>query len=242
MTITYNEIVSQIQNTLRTLNKDQYIPRRYILSVFKSKAEFLMAQKFYDKSLFRETNLYKWLECVDMVEMDKTLCNKMEIPTCEIAVKSRKKLPKVLWTRYGSTVLLVTNIDHSKEYQVVSLAYYNILKRKSNFKKFKGKYAIIYPDNTLVIPDSTVKKVNVLLYSLDEKFADSSDCEKSSNSSSKVSGEKTSCASYWDNVIDLSDKVGDLAIQETLKTISLRMQMRVDENPNLDSHIMSREQ
>lgn len=240
MTITYNEIVSQIQNTLRTLNKDQYIPRRYILSVFKSKAEFLMAQKFHDKSLFRETNLYKWLECVDMIEMDKKLCNKMEIPSCEKAVKSKKKLPKLLWTRYGSTVLMVTNIDHSKEYQVVSLSYYNTIKRKSNFDKFKGKYAIIYPDNTLVIPDSTVKKVNVLMYSLDEKFADSSDCDKSSLFDTEDDG--GNCNNYWESEIELSDKVSELAIAETLKTVSMRLQVKEDENPNLDSNIISREQ
>ena len=130
MIITYNEIVSRIQNNLNTLDKDMLIPRRFILSIFKSKAEFLMAQKFYDKSLFRETNLYKWINCIDMEEIDSVCCGKIQLQTCNIVMRSKKKLPKLIWTRYGSTVLMVTNIDGSKEYQVVSHSYYQSLKNK----------------------------------------------------------------------------------------------------------------
>ena len=233
MTVSYGEIVSRIQNTLNSVNKDVYIPRRYILSIFKSKAEFLMAQKFYDKSLYRETNLYDWLECVDMEQMDRVLCNSIQLDNCEKAVRTKKKLPKLIWTRYGSTILMVTNIDHSKEYKLVTQAYYNTLKSKKNFNKFRGNFAIVYPDNRLVIPDSTVKKINILLYSLDETSNELSNCSDSSN---------VFCGSYWDKLVTLSDKVGEVAIQETLKEVTLRMQIVPDENPQGDANIKSREQ
>ena len=233
MTVSYGEIVSRIQNTLNSVNKDVYIPRRYILSIFKSKAEFLMAQKFYDKSLYRETNLYDWLECVDMEQMDRVLCNSIQLDSCEKAVRTKKKLPKLIWTRYGSTILMVTNIDHSKEYKLVTQAYYNTLKSKKNFNKFRGNFAIVYPDNRLVIPDSTVKKINILLYSLDETSNELSNCSDSSN---------VFCGSYWDKLVTLSDKVGEVAIQETLKEVTLRMQIVPDENPQGDANIKSREQ
>ena len=233
MIITYNEIVSRIQNNLNSLDKDMLIPKRFILSIFKSKAEFLMAQKFYDKSLFRETNLYKWINCIDMEEIDTVTCGKIQLQTCNIVMRSKKKLPKLIWTRYGSTVLMVTNIDGSKEYQVVSHSYYQNLKNKRNFEKFKGKYAIIYPDNKLVIPDTFLKKVNVLLFSLDEKSEDLSNCEDSENNE---------CQSYWEKEIELSDKIAEVAIQETLKEVSMRIQIPKDSNPNLDSNLKSREQ
>lgn len=235
MSVTYNEIVSRIQNNLNTLNKDMYIPRRFILSVFKSKAEFLMAQKFHDKSLFRETNLFRWIDCIDMEEIDHVRCGKIELQTCNIVMSSKCKLPKLLWTRYGSTALMVTNIDHSKEYKIISHSYYQSLKKTKNFEKFKGTFAIIYPDNKIVIPDSTVKKINVLLYTLDEKADDISNCDSNGSSSS-------GCQSYWEKELEISDKIAEVALQETLKEVMMRIQVPADENPNNDSNIKSREQ
>lgn len=231
MVITYDEITSRIQNTLNALDKDTYIPRRFILSVFKSKVEFLMAQKFHDKSLFRETNLYKWINCISMEEIDSVSCGKIELQTCDIIMRSEKKLPKLMWTRYGSTLIMVTNIDGSKEYKVISHSYYQTIKKTKNFDKFKGSFAILYPDNKLVIPDTHVKKVNVLIFSLDETCNDLSDCEEGSG-----------CGSYWEKEIEISDKIGEIAIQETLKEVSMRLQIPKDENPNNDSNIKSKEQ
>lgn len=232
MVIKYKEIVSRIQNNLNTLNKDMFIPRRFILSVFKSKLEFLMAQKFYDKSLFRETNLYKWINCVEMEEIDSVSCGKIELQTCNTLMQSVKKLPKLIWTRYGSTVLMITNIDGSKEYKVISHSYYQTIKKNKNFEKFKGTYAIIYPDNKIVIPDVYVKRINVLLFTLDENADEMSEC----------GDENSKCMSYWDKEIEISDKVAEVAIQETLKEVSMRVQIQPDENPQGDAAIKSREQ
>ena len=87
--MTYLEVVSRIQNHLNTLNKDTFIPRRFILSVVKSKGEFLMAQRFNEKSLFRETNLFKWINCIKMEEIDTVKCGKIELMTCHTAMKSK---------------------------------------------------------------------------------------------------------------------------------------------------------
>lgn len=220
----YREIVSRIQNSLNTLAKDTFIPRRFILSVFKSKAEFLMAQKLYDKTLFRETNLFKWINCVTMIEDDIVKCDKIEFKRCKSLMKSKKKLPKLLWSKYGASVLLVTNIDGTKEYKLISQADYINLVNRRNADKFLGKYAILYPDNHLYIPDSDVKAVNVLVYTLDEKSSDTSDCKDCEE-----------CQSYWDTEIEISDKIREVVMQETLKEISLRLQIPKDENDDLSS-------
>ena len=225
---TYREIVSRIQNSLNSLTKDTFIPRRFILSIFKSKAEFFMAQKLFDKTLFRETNLFKWVNCVQMVEEDVIKCGKLEFKRCKSLMKSKEKLPKVLWSKYGSSVILVTTIDGEKEYKLISqVDYMNLLKRP-NSEKFIGKYALIYPDNYLYIPDSEVKMVNILMYTLDEKSDDSSDCKDCDD-----------CESYWDKEVSISDKIREVVIQETLKEVSMRLQIPKDENSNLDQNIKS---
>lgn len=226
MIITYNAVVSRIQNSLNTLNKDMFIPRRFILAVFKSKVEFLMAQKFHDKSLFRETSLFRWIECVKMERIDSVKCGKIELQKCDDIMQSKCALPKMLWTRYGPTVGMVTNIDGSKKYELISHSYYQSIKNKRNFDKFKGNFAIVYPDNKLVIPDSTVSVVNVLIYTLDEKADDISECED----------KPENCQSYWEREIEISDKVSEVAIQETMKEMVMRVQIPVDELPDGDSN------
>lgn len=229
--MTYLEIVSRIQNHLNTLNKDMFIPRRFILSVVKSKGEFLMAQRFNEKSIFRETNLYEWLNCIKMTEVDTVKCGKIEFQTCDTAMKSKKKLPKLLWSRYGSSLIMVTNIDNSKQYEVITQTSYLNYKKMKGFDKFKGKYAILYPDGHLWIPDSTVKIINALVYTLDETASDICECDDTSDN----------CQSYWDKEFNIPDKIREVAIQEALKDITVRLQIPKDENPQGDSNLKSRE-
>lgn len=222
--MTYGEAVSRIQNNLNTLNTDMLIPRRFILSILKSKAEFLMAQKLNDKSLFRETNLYKWVKCVKMHEVDTVNCGKVELKKCDSAMVSRKKTPELIWSRYGPSILMITNITEDKEYKLTTPSEYLNNRNKRGFDKFKGRYAIINPDGTVSIPDSTVKSINILLYTLDEKYKDMSDCEEGD------------CSSYWDVEFNVPHKLREVVIQEALKEIAMRVQIPKDELPDHDSN------
>ena len=220
--MTYNEVISRVQNTLNAVNKDMYIPKRYILAVLKSKAEFLVSQKFNDKSLFREMNIFSWVNCVEMKEMDTYMCGLVELEDCGTVMVTKVKLPELIWSRYGSSILMVTNITNSKKYQLISPLEFMNIKNRSNFEKFKGKYAIIYPDNRIIIPDSTVKRINVLLYTLDESIINMGYCEECDN-----------CNNYYDAEFNLPNKIGEAVIQEAIKEISLRMQIQKDELPVL---------
>lgn len=223
--MTYNEVISRVQNTLNAVNKDMYIPKRYILAVLKSKAEFLVSQKFNDKSLFREMNIFSWVNCVEMKEMDTYMCGLVELEDCGTVMVTKVKLPELIWSRYGSSILMVTNITNSKKYQLISPLEFMNIKNRSNFEKFKGKYAIIYPDNRIIIPDSTVKRINVLLYTLDESIINMGYCEECDN-----------CNNYYDAEFNLPNKIGEVVIQEAIKEISLRMQIQKDELPSGNSN------
>lgn len=225
-TNTYKTIVSKIQGSLNTLTKDTFIPRRLILSYFKTNVEFFISQKLNDKSLFRETNLYKWISCITLIEDDIIKCGKLEFQRCKSLMKSKKKLPELLWSRYGSSIMLVTNLDHSKEYKLISqVDYINLLKRP-NADKFLGKFAILYPDNYLYIPDSNIKKIDILIFTIDEKANDLSECDDCKDCNK--------CDSYWDFEIDIPDKILKPIIKETINDIISRIQIPFDSNPNLD--------
>lgn len=229
----YGEVVSRIQNNLNTLNMDMYIPRRFILSVLKSKAEFLMSQKFNDKSLFRETNLYTWIRCIEMEEVDVVKCGRLELRKCNSAMMSVECIPKLIWSRYGPSILMVTNITDDKEYKLITPSEYINMQDIRGFDKFKGRYAILHPDGKLSIPDSTTKFVNVLLYSLEENLDDISKCD---------GDDSVNCKSYWDTEFNVPTKIREVAIQETLKEVAMRIQIPKDESPDHDSLIKTKPQ
>ena len=93
---TFGTIVNRVANTIKSQNKDQRVPKRYILSIFQSKLEFLIAQKLHDKSLFREDGLYTTIDCVELEHIDTFECDIVEFKSCNTVMKGVKKLPKIV--------------------------------------------------------------------------------------------------------------------------------------------------
>lgn len=225
---TYREIVGDIQELFNSTAKDTYIPRRLILSILKTNIKDFMSKKLNDKSLFRELNIFDWIECIDMVEDDIVKCPVIEFRRCNSLMKSKKPLPTLIWSRFGASIMAVTNIDESKKYDLISNLDYINLKKRKNFEKFKGKYAILGSDNHIYIPDSEVQVINVLLFSLDENKFDCSSCSSDDE-----------CKSYWDTELNIPDKILSPSIDATIAKVSMRVQIPKDENPDLDSNIKS---
>ena len=227
--MTYGELISEIVNSFNSTKKDMRIPKRYILNTFKKNAEFIMSQKLRDRSLYREEDLFTWLNCVELRKEDIISCPIIEFKTCKRLMRTKKKLPKILSSIFGYAILLVTTIDGEYEYKVKTLSSYNMLKRRPNFGKFKGKYTYI-KDGYLYIPDSDVEVVNILLLTLDEDSEEMSECSDSN----------LKCKSIWDRDIKVADKILTPIIQQTVQEVSLRFNIPIDENSNLDVNIKSK--
>lgn len=223
--ITYREIISNIQGTLNAVAKDTFIPRRLIFSILKLNIRDFISKKLNDKSLFREVNLFDWIECIEMKNDNAPKCDVFELRSCKEVMKSKKPLPNLIWSRFGSSIQLVTNIDHSKEYKIISEKQYMQYSKRKGFEKFKGKYAILGSDNHLYIPDSAVEIVNVLLFSLDDDRAKISTC-----------GSYDECQSPLDAEVTVPDKILSPAIDMTLQKLAMRLQIPRDENPDTNSN------
>lgn len=224
--MTYGELVSGVINSFNSVKKDMRIPKRYVLSVFKKNAEFIMSQKLRDRSLYREEDLFTWLNCVELKKEDIVSCPIIEFKTCKQLMRTKKKLPKILSSIFGYAILMVTTIDGDKEYKIKTLSSYNTLKRRSGFNKFKGNYAYI-KDGYLYIPDSEVEAVNILLLTLDEDSDEISNC----------CDPNLKCISIWDREVKVADKILTPIIQQTIQEVSMRFNIPVDENSNLDVNV-----
>tara|TARA_R100001039_G_scaffold10623_1_gene5374 strand:- start:6749 stop:7411 length:663 start_codon:yes stop_codon:yes gene_type:complete len=216
---TYVDIVSRISNTIKSINKDDRTSRRYILSVFLSKLELLISSKLHDRSLFRETSLYTEIPCFEMEYKDKYECDNIEFTSSNYVMRSVKKLPPLVNSRFGESIKEVTNIDGTVEYRPITQSKYRRnLKREG--KDPNQRYFII--DGHLVLPHTTTETVRLLPLTLETYKIESCD--------------KDYCKSYWDYEVPNSSKLTDIAVQQTLQELGFHKQVVEDEKPNLNSN------
>jgi hypothetical protein len=222
--ITNADFVSRVVNGVNALTKDAHISRRYILKIGRDKATTYMAQKLGDRTLFREENLITYISCFDMKEDDVVKCPIIEFRRCSTLMKSKKQLPPLLNSKYGVSILSVTNIDDSEVFDFSTTSSYTNQKNRQ-FGAFAKKFFI--KNNYLYIPDYEVRSVNLELITLDVKAA---------NDASECSNEDC-CKSLWDYNFICPDKLLEPIINEVIKeVVSTTISIPVDENSNMDSN------
>lgn len=219
------ELVSRVRQGLNSQNKDASIPKRYILRVATDIAIFLMAQKFRDRSVFRESNLYRTLDCFELVNIDKYNCDIVEFRSSSNVMKSKEKLPELVHFRYGDSLKEVTNIDASMDFKRTTPSKYRRDKRRQGFA---DDYFFYVKDGYLYLPDTEVSRVSLYLYSPNEyEILKNSGCNKQ-------------CLNPWELEFICSDKIKNVIVTETIKEVGLRLQIPEDENPNMDSNLKSK--
>lgn len=226
--MTNKELVSRVVNNLRALNKDQHISRRFILRTAKDKAKFYIAQKLHDRSLYREENLYKTIKCFQLKRDDVVKCDIVEFRRCSNLMKSVKKLPETIFTRFGASIVSVTSVGGEIEFTPTTTQKYALQKNRQFALLIKPTNYYIH-DGYLYLPDSEVELVNIVLLpvSLDE-VDDASGCKEK---------DCDSCKEGWEYEFNCPDKLLEIVVQETLKEIaSFYKAVPVDENPNMDEN------
>lgn len=221
--MTNTELVSRIVNDVRALNKDEHISRRSILHIAKNKAKFLISQKLRDKSLYREDNLFSTIKCFNLKKDDIVKCDIIEFRKCSSIMKSKSKLPELVFSKFGSSIVSVTTIDGMTEFLPMNLTKYR-LNTKRRFSKFISQNYYYVRDGYLYLPDTEIKSVDVTLLTLNtdevEEVSGCSECDP--------------CKSIWESEFICSDKLLEAVIQDTLQEVlSTFRQITPDENPNM---------
>lgn len=220
--MTNREIVSRIRNVFNSINKDARKSRRFILHVAREKAAFFIAQKLNDRSLFREDNLYDIIECFELEPIEVVKCDIIEFRRCKSIMKSKCKVPKLIFSRYGNSLKEVTAIDDETEFKPTTPAQY----RRDKIRGFSDYNYYYIKDEYLYLIDSEVERVNLYLITTEtEKIDECSACKECSD-----------CKSLWDYEFKVPNKLTEVVISETIKEISMTMQIPTDENPNLNAN------
>ncbi len=126
------EFVSQITGILKTNNIDNKIPKRLILSVGRDTTTFLVSQKLLDRSIMNETNLYSTIECFEFEKIEAKRCPSIEFRRCDTLMRSVKPLPKLVFSRLGTSVKDVTSVDGNFTFDFANEAQYRRNKKRQN--------------------------------------------------------------------------------------------------------------
>ena len=215
--ITYLEMVSKVMNTLKLNNRDEHISRRFVLSLLKSTATQIISQKWLDRTIVNETNLYTQINCFDFERIDVKSCSNLEFRLCNILMKSVKPLPKLVFSRLGSSVKEVYSLDGSYKFVMLDKGQYTINKKR-RYKIENEIYIYLDSDNHLYIPDREIYTVDLSVLTLDTENTPSCD--------------KDLCKSNWEYEFKCPDKLIDVVFNQTLQILGLNKQIREDQNPN----------
>ena len=220
---TNGEITSRVVNTLRALSKDNRLSRRYVYNSLKNKAKFFISQKLSDKSLFRESNLFTMLDCFELEPLEVYKCDIIEFRSCKKLMKSKNRLPELIYSKFGASIIEITSIDGSNSFKPITPQQFRVNKKREG-NNIEQKFYYI-KDGYLYIPDSEVQVVSLYLLTLD--LYEKEQCSECSDNK---------CKSFWDFEFPIPDKLLEVVVGETIRELSLNRQTQEDQNPNLQDN------
>lgn len=221
--MTNAEAVSRLLGSTNSLSKDDRISRRLVLSILRGKAEHYISTKLSERSLFREDNLYSVVDCFEMEKEDVMRCDIIEFRRCRSIMKSTKRLPKLIYSKYGSSLKEITTLDDERDFKFTTPSQF----RRDKNRAGKDDYIRYYvKDGYLYLLDTEVESVNLYLLTLEtDKLEDLSSCSK-----------KDTCKSLWEYDFIYPSKLEEVIFSEALKELMNRKGIPQDTNPNLDSN------
>lgn len=217
----HRKVVSKYLNSLRLLNKDEYISKRYVLQVLKDISKTLISQKLLDRTIKNDLNLYTFLPCIELRKVDKVKCPIVEFKRCDVLMKSVKPIPEPIFSRLGGSVGYVESVDGTFDFKLIDKSQYK-RNRQRRYSMDDLVYLYIGEDFHLYVIDKEIQSLNISLITMDTDEDDCSSCKEDD------------CKSGWDAEFICPDKllstVFGMATQELAQTYK---SIVPDQNPNL---------
>jgi hypothetical protein len=220
--MTKAEAVSKITNILKLNNRDDRFSRRAILRLLEDSALFLISQKYGERSLLAELNLYSYIPCFEFEKIESKKCDVAEFRLCNTLMKSKKPLPKLVFSRLGSSIRDIVSLDGNFRFTFVDEVQYRRNKKRQHSLK-NEVYIYLGADNHLYIPDHEIFSVDLTV--LTTKPEDVDEC-------SSCSDGKNKCESFWLKNFICPDKMINIIFEDVLSKMGLSRQIRQDENPD----------
>jgi hypothetical protein len=214
---TKKEIVSKFTNLYKINNKDERVSPRFILNLLEDTATTLIAQKWLDRTILSELNLYTDVSCFQFKKIDYIDCPNVEFKTCKVLMKSINPLPKLIFSRLGASIKNIEALDG--EFQFIFLDKGQYTRNKKRQVKLKNEvYVYLGVDNHLYIVDEEIETLQLTILTV--KTQDVKSCNKNV------------CKSNWDYDFICPDKLIDVVFKEVAQYMGINRQIIEDRNPD----------
>lgn len=219
------EFVTRVINDCGAITKDQHISARWILFTGRQIASTYMAQRLGEGLLFKDMNLTTNINCLKMKEVKSVDCCFVEFGLCRTLMRSEEKVPGLLYSRNGSSVVMVSNADNTMVFHPTTLKEYQNSKNRRYGNTKKNVYYL--DDGYIWIPDIHIELINARVITLLRREAtalSSCHCE-----------EQEQCVSEWDYDFICPDSILEAVVKGVVQeVVSTRIQIPEDANPNMD--------
>lgn len=217
-----NTIISEVTNLLRLNNKDNRQPKRFILKILEDSASFLISQKWAERSLLSDTNIYTEITCFEFEKINSRECPNIEFRYCDILMRSKKPLPKLFFSKLGGSIRDIVSLDGNYRFSFIDETQYRRNKKRQHQLKDEV-YVFLDSDNHLLIPDHEIYAVDLLVLTPDKESAEDCGCNS----------DKDKCKpSKYKSEFICPDKLLEAVKDMALQRLGLLKQIREDNNPN----------
>lgn len=216
----YAEFTSKIIGILKTNNRDDRTPRRLVLRLLKDSAIQLMSQKLLDRTITQELNLYTQIPCFEFESIDTRECSNVEFRRCNTLMKSKCKLPELVFSRLGASVKEIVSLDGNYRFVFLDKGQYQRNKNR-RYSIEDEVYIYLDSDMHLYIPDHEIYTVDLTILTPNPEEAD--ECS---------SCKKDECKNRWKTEFIIPNKLVDTVLNMTLQVLGMSRQIREDSNPN----------
>ena len=158
MLSTVRQMISDVRNSLNTINLDDWISGKYIHSKLIDTTSLFLKREADERRLFLYPDIWTTIQKFDLTGGTLVSCSSIDIPQCDTIMISLQKLPKVFTNRYGY-FLQINSIDYDRNYtQITPERYKKDMSRR--YRDPNKRYFWIYNDY-IVIPNCNVESITV---------------------------------------------------------------------------------
>lgn len=229
---TYREIISQVRGIYRLNTEDAFVTDPFLYSLFKKYADVLMRRKETENKLKLNNDLYRWIDVVPLVEVDKIEADCIGIKTDCTYRRTKYKLPEIVTFDNGPLIGEVYSLDTSEKVDKTTLAKFREIANSSTFRYNKFKY-FWFKEGHLYFPNVTWSAVtlnaiftgSVTQYCkevLDDECNNCSGCEDPT----------VQCTPMQDNESPYPDDIIADVIGMIQRDLTVRAQMPADNQDN----------
>lgn len=220
---TKREMISRLRNKLREVSADSLYFPKFLFSVLKEHATWIIRREWSSNRIFRNKALFQRIPCINTVEVSKI------DPNCLVGGKNvyrtECQLPELWQSELGVIIKRVSSLDNHTEFKVLSWSEWENKSKSPYLKMTREKYCYEH-DRYIYFPQDHPRKVSIEALIIG-----------SANDICDCGGEKA-CVRFLDTPFGVPEwveaEIIDKAVQQLLGQTS---RVQNDENINSNNNI-----